>query len=128
MMNNYLLSIRRYWSYIVFFSRVFRNRHLHITVSGRPKHLHVVLQTAHRVLEIVQLEREIQQRQVAGLHQPDAAQRRQHGNGNAGGARCGLCGRKSAAATPAQSTVVRRAKCRCRTSAGPPAVDHRCRP
>lgn len=87
-----------------------------------------MLQTTHRVLETVQPEREIQQRQVAGLHQPDAAQRRQHGNGNAGGARRGLCGWQPAAATPAQSTAVRRTKCRCWTSAGPPTVDHRRRP
>lgn len=87
-----------------------------------------MLQTTHRVLETVQPEREIQQRQVAGLHQPDAAQRRQHGNGNAGGARRGLGGWQPAAPSPAQSTAVRRAKCGCWTSAGPPAVDHRRRP
>lgn len=84
-----------------------------------------MLQATYRVLETVQSERQIQQRQVAGLHQPDAAQRRQYGNGNAGGTRRGLCGWQSAAAPSAQSVAVRSAKCRCWTSAGPPATDHR---
>lgn len=94
------------------------------TVSGRPKHLHVVLQAAHRVLETVQPERQVQQRQVARLHEPDAAQRRQHGNGNAGRTRRGLCGRQPAAAASAQPASVRRAQRRRRHPTGPSAADH----
>lgn len=83
-----------------------------------------MLQTAHRVLEIVESERQIQQRQVAGLHEPDAAQRRQHGYGNAGGTRRGLCGRQPAAAPPTQPAPVRRAQHWKRNSPSPQAVDH----
>lgn len=93
-------------------------------VPGRAEHIHVVLQAAHRVLETVQPEREVQQRQVARLHQPDAAQRRQHGDGNAGRTRRGRRGRSAAAATPAQPVAVRRAQRRGRHTAGPQAADH----
>lgn len=93
-------------------------------VAGRTKHLHVVLQASHRILETVQLECQVQQRQVPGLHKPDAAQRRQHCNGNARGARRGLCGRPAAVAASAQPAVVRRAKRRGRDTPGPQAADH----
>lgn len=102
---------------------------MYIVVAGRAEHLHVMLQAAHRILETVQPERQVQQRQVARLHEPDAAQRRQHGNGNAGGTRCGLCDRQPAAAAPAQPATVRRAERRSRTPSGrPPATDHQRRP
>lgn len=82
-----------------------------------------MLQIAYRILETVQSERQVQQRQVARLHQPVATQRRQHGDGNAGRPRRGLRDRQSAAAAPAQPAVVRRAERRRRNSPGPQTTD-----
>jgi hypothetical protein len=42
----------------------------------RPKHLQQLLHLAHRLLEDVVAERQVQQRQVARLHQPQPADRR----------------------------------------------------
>lgn len=46
------------------------------TGSGRAEHLQRLLHTAHRLLQDDVPQREVQQRQVARLHQPHAAIRR----------------------------------------------------